>query len=239
MQTLRTDGIRLTFFADHLTDGTLAGRSDVLGVCHVDLNHVDQLLFGDAIEQAAAKLTYQQWKLQNAPNPKFAQDESGHSPDSRSPGTESALVGKPAPDFELVLLGGKKFQLSANKGQVVVLDFWATWCGPCLQAMPQVDRVVQEFKAEDVRLVAVNLQEPANKITSTLERLKLQTTVALDQDGVVADRYGATAIPMTVIVGRDGQVARVFIGGGPHFADQLRDALRALLPDNVPPTATP
>ena len=75
------------------------------------------------------------------------------------PGTESPLVGKPAPDFALDLLGGKKFRLAEAKGKVVVLDFWATWCGPCLQAMPQVEKVAGEFRDQGVQLVAVNLQE--------------------------------------------------------------------------------
>ena len=82
----------------------------------------------------------------------------------------------------------------------MVLDFWATWCGPCLQAMPQVDRVVREFSDQDVQLIAVNLEEPAKQITSTLERHKLQMAVALDRDGVVAAKYEATAIPQTVII---------------------------------------
>ena len=75
---------------------------------------------------------------------KSAQADAGGSPDGNA-GTESALVGKPAPDFELELIGGKKFHLSENKGKVIVLDFWATWCGPCIQAMPQIDRVTHEF----------------------------------------------------------------------------------------------
>jgi peroxiredoxin len=95
--------------------------------------------------------------------------------------------------------------------------------------MPQVDRVVNEFKDQNVQLIAINLEEPASHITSTLERHKLQMTVALDRDGVVAARYEAAAIPQTVLIDRDGKVARLFVGGGPHLADHVRDAVRALL----------
>ena len=61
-----------------------------------------------------------------------------------------------------------------------------------------------------------------------LERHKLDPTVALDRDGVVAEKYAANAIPQTVVIDRDGKVARLFVGGGPHLGDQLRDALKAL-----------
>jgi len=232
VQVLRSDGNRLTFFAEKLGENFLSGTSDVLGACRVDLNVVDQLLIGGAIEEAAALLAYHQWKLHHALEPKSGDGASGDG----STGTESALVGKPAPPFELDLLGGRKFRLAETKGRVIVLDFWATWCGPCIQAMPQVDRTVREFADQGVQLIAVNLEETPKQITALLERHKLDLTVALDRDGVVAGRYGATAIPQTVIIDREGNVARVFVGGGPHLGEQLADALRKVLdPDKSNP----
>ncbi|MDB5349869.1 MAG: thiol-disulfide isomerase-like thioredoxin [Planctomycetota bacterium] len=227
VQAMRSDGIRLTFAAEHFADGTVSGKSEVLGACRVRLDEVDQLLIGSAIEQAAAQFTYGKWVLQNAVEPKIAQDDGQGS--DRSPGSESSLVGKPAPDFSLDLLDGKPFKLSENKGSIVVLDFWATWCGPCLQAMPQVERVAQEFKDQGVKLVAVNLQEAPKVITAMLERHKLHPAVALDRDGAVAEKYMANAIPQTVVVNRDGTVARLFIGGGPSFEANLREALTAVV----------
>jgi peroxiredoxin len=195
---------------------------------------MDQLLIGAAIGEAAAQLSYQQWKLKNAPEPKFVTAGDG-SDGSGDTGTESPLVGKPAPDFSLDLVGGKKFHLADSKGRdVVILDFWATWCGPCVQAMPQVERAAGEFKDQNVRLIAVNLQETAEQITAMLERQKLHLTVALDRDGVVADNYKAAAIPQTVIIDRDGNVARLFVGGGPHFEDQLKEAIKAVLSGDKP-----
>src|SRR5262249_12272986 len=143
---------------------------------------------------------------------------------------DSPMVGKPAPDFELDLLGGKSFRLSKARGKVVILDFWATWCGPCVSAMPQVERVAREFRDRDVQLVAVNLQETEKQITSMLERHKLDVTVALDRDGDVALKYAASAIPQTVIIDREGNVSRLFVGGGPQLEGQLREAVEALMP---------
>ena len=215
VQVVRNDGVRLTFQADQFAGTTLSGKSDVLGACQVAVSQIDQLLIGSAIDQAAAQLAYQQWKLKNAPEPKYVTAGDGADGAGGDTGTESPLVGKPAPDFTLDLVGGKPFHLADSKGkEVVVLDFWATWCGPCLQAMPQVERAAAQFKDQNVRLVAVNLQETAEQVTALLERQKLHVTVALDRDGVVADKYKAVAIPQTVIIGRDGNVARLFVGGG-------------------------
>lgn len=236
VQALRSDGVRLTFVPERFADAAISGRSDVLGACRVPLKDVDQLLLGSAIEQAASQAAYGPWRLKNAVEPKVAQDDGDGNSD-RAPGTESALIGKPAPDFKLDLMGGKPFRLSEHKGEVVVLDFWATWCGPCLQAMPQVERATDEFKDQGVRLIAVNLQESPEEIAAMLERHKLRPTVALDRDGVVADRYAAAAIPQTVIIDKQGNIARLFVGGGPKFGDQLRTAIADVLADAKPAEA--
>ena len=145
--------------------------------------------------------------------------------DEQTNGAASPLVGKPAPDFEIDLVGGGRFHWSDYRDKIVVLDFWASWCGPCMQALPQVDKVAREFAGQDVCLVAVNLQETSDQVKQTLERLHLETKVGLDTDGTVAKKYGTTAIPQTVIIGRDGNVARVFVGGGSRFDEALRLAL--------------
>jgi thiol-disulfide isomerase/thioredoxin len=229
VQAVCRDGIRLTFSPERVADGMLFGKSDVLGTCQVKLKDLDQLLIGKGIEQGTTALAFRQWILNPAPEPNVTRAEGGDAPPVRSSGMASALVGKPAPDFELDLLSGEKFRLAGSKGKVVVLDFWATWCGPCLQAMPQVDRVTQEFRDQDVRLIAVNLQETPKQITAMLERQKMNLTVALDREGRVAELYKANAIPQTVIIDRDGSVARLFVGSSPRLGDELRDALKAVL----------
>lgn len=234
VQALRSNGTRLTFQPQACDGKLLAGTSDVLGRCHVELADVDILLIGKQVNEAAAKLTYGLWRLQHAIDPKFV---NADGVTARPLGTESDMVGKPAPDFTLELLDGTSFQLSRHKGKIVVLDFWATWCGPCIQAMPQVNEVAREFKDRDVELITVNLQETPDKIKSTLERLKLDLAVALDIDGVVAGRYAATSIPQTVIIDRDGNVARLYVGGDPDFADQLRTALQSVVGGEVPEDA--
>jgi peroxiredoxin len=235
VQVVRNDGVRLTFQADQFAGATLSGKSDVLGACQVAVGQMDQLLIGSAIDQVAAQLAYQQWKLKNAPEPKYVTAGDGADGGGGDSGIESPLVGKPAPDFTLDLVGGKRFHLAESKGkEVVVLDFWATWCGPCLQAMPQVERAAAHFKDQNVRLVAVNLQETAQQVTALLDRQNLHVTVALDRDGIVADKYKAVAIPQTVVIGRDGNVARLFVGGGPHLEEQLKEGIKAVVNGDKP-----
>ncbi|MBI2823778.1 MAG: TlpA family protein disulfide reductase [Planctomycetia bacterium] len=229
VQALQGDGKRLTFVAQEFAGATLSGRSELLGACRVDVGQIDELLIGTAIEKSAATLAFHQWKLKPAAEPLVAND-GGDGGGEGSEGLESALVNKPAPDFDLNLLDEKKrFRLSDHKDSVVVLDFWASWCGPCLQVMPQVDRVAREFADQGVKLVAINLEETPDKVKAALERLQLDMTVALDRDGRVAEKYGATSIPQTVIVGRDGKVARLFVGGSARFDEQLRAALQSVL----------
>ena len=228
IQALRSDGNRLTFIPEKVSGSSLTGKSELLGTCHVDLKDVDQLMTGAAIEVAAAGLPFHDWKLQQSADP-VGPPEGGEGSGDGGEGMESVLVGKPAPDISLDMLDGKKFILADHKENIVVLDFWASWCGPCLQTMPQIDKVAHEFADQGVELFAINLEESADKITKALERLKLSTTVVLDKNGRIAEKYGATAIPQTVIIDREGKVARLFVGGGARFDEQLRAALKTVL----------
>lgn len=230
VQSITKEDRRLTFFAQGVEGQSLIGTSEVLGECRTALDQINVLLIGREIEQSASSLAFHQWKLHPAIEP-LPEPESG-SDASSSEGTESVLVGKPAPPIDLEMLDGKKFRLSDYKGNVLVLDFWASWCGPCLQTMPQVDTVAKEFAHRGVKLVGINLDEPPERVKSALERLKLEMPVALDRNGRVAERYGATAIPQTVIIDGEGKVVRLFVGGNPRFDATLRQALRSVL--NLP-----
>lgn len=222
---------RLTFLASSVQDAVISGRSDILGDCRSELAEIDQLLIGDYIEQAAAQLAYQRWKLRYAVEPEFVLAGQTDAEGRISDGTQSPLVGKPAPDFRLKNLSGSQFQLADHRGDVIVLDFWATWCSPCLKTMPLVDEVVTDFSDHDVRLLAVNMEEQPVEIRSTLERHQLDVPVILDIDGVAAARYAVTSIPQTVVIDREGRIARVFVGGGPELVEPLRQALQELVGD--------
>jgi len=144
----------------------------------------------------------------------------------------SQLLGKPAPDFALDLLGGGRMTLSQHKGKdIVILDFWATWCGPCQASMPTIERLAAAYKDKGVVLYAVNQGDDAESIREFLKDNKLNVTVVLDKDNSVGDKYGAgSAIPLTVIIGKDGTVQAAHFGFHPVLTKKmLRDDLDALL----------
>lgn len=129
-----------------------------------------------------------------------------------APSPAEQLKGLEAPDFTLALLDGGSLTLSEKMGKIVLLDFWATWCGPCRIIMPVLDAVSKEFADDGVELYGVNLREDPERVRAYLESKGLDLAVALDRDGRVGEMYSAFAIPQTVIVDRDGKVAVVHVG---------------------------
>jgi len=140
------------------------------------------------------------------------------------------LLGKPAPHFKLETLAGKTAELAEHKGKnVVILDFWATWCGPCVRALPILTEVAEKYKDQGVVFYAVNQRENPAKIKAFLKERKLDFTVALDSDGRVGDLFKVSGIPQTVIVGRDGTVQAVHIGFSSNLKSKLTKELTTLL----------
>jgi len=140
------------------------------------------------------------------------------------------LLGKEAPDFTLELLDGGKMNLKSHKGKnVVILDFWATWCGPCRKALPTVAEVASEYKAKGVVFYAVNLREKPETIRDFLKKQKIKCAVILDKDGSVAELYGVEGIPQTVFIGKDGTVQSVHVGYMPGLKEKYKSEVEALL----------
>jgi peroxiredoxin len=233
VQVVRIDGSRVTLTPVAFQDGWLSGESELLGPCRVHIDQESELLIGDRVLRHAAELPYSQWRLASAIEPAAAR--AGASPgEAEDGGVDSPLAGRPAPDFELTLLDGSPFSLSGERGKIVVLDFWASWCAPCMQGLPQVAAAVGAIEGDRVKLVTVNLQQTPAEAEDAMRRLKLTVAVALDREGKVAENYGATSIPYTVVVGPDGKVSRVFIGASPRLAEQLRKAIDDLAPPKAP-----
>jgi thiol-disulfide isomerase/thioredoxin len=167
------------------------------------------------------------------PDPNPAKDAFVFRPDAgmrrvrrfmeRSPEHE-ALEGQPATDFTLeTLADATPVRLSDLKGRVVVLDFWATWCGPCRRWLPIVAQAHRDYAAKGLSVFAVNEREAEPQVRAYLAQQKLDLPVLMDRSGTVGSIYRASSIPLTVVVGRDGNVLRIMVGL--HEAEDLKDVL--------------
>jgi peroxiredoxin len=140
------------------------------------------------------------------------------------------LVGQPAPPFKTVDVDEKPIDLAAHLGKnVVMLDFWATWCGPCIQAMPEIEGVAKKFIDRGLVFYAVNVAEDAETVKEFLKSSGLEPPVAMDLDGSIAQRYQASGIPQTVLIGKDGKVHVVHVGLSDGLGDLLSTQIEDLL----------
>ena len=114
-------------------------------------------------------------------------------------------IGAPAPDFEWTSLDGQTLRLSTYRGKVVVVNFWATWCPPCREEMPALQRVAASER--DIVVLEVDLMEPGDKARSFLDSLGLdRLQPVLDGDGATTRRFGVLSLPSTFFVDRTGVI---------------------------------
>lgn len=147
-----------------------------------------------------------------------------------NPDLKHPLLNKPAPQFKLDTLGDKPFDLAEHKEKdIVVLDFWATWCPPCQRSLPILLEVTDAYKGKGVQFYAINEMEDAEKVRQFLKEKGMSLQVALDKDGEVGKLYDVNGIPQTVIVGKDGKVRVIHIGLSPNLKETLIGELDAAI----------
>lgn len=139
-------------------------------------------------------------------------------------------VGFPAPDFALTDLDGNPVRLSELRGQPVFINFWATWCPPCREEMPEIQKVYEE-KGEKVKFLAINLtgtEKSTDSVRRFLSSNGYTFPVLLDQDGSAAQRYLVRAIPTSFFVNAQGVVS--YKHTGPMTREAMERAIRKILP---------
>lgn len=121
-------------------------------------------------------------------------------------------AGRPVPPLDVVDLAGKPWRLEALSGQVVVLNFWATWCEPCRLEMPSLDAMAARRRRQGVVVAAVNYKEAPDVIRRFLERAPFNSQILRDSDGDATVTWTPRVFPSTVLIGRDGQPVHVVVG---------------------------
>ena len=138
-------------------------------------------------------------------------------------------AGKPVPKLELNDLAGKPWSLASMRGQVVVMNFWATWCEPCRSEMPSLELLAARLEHEGVTVVAVNYQEPIPAIRRFLEVQPVTLPILLDRNGEATNAWTPRVFPSTVLIDRSGQPRSVVLGELDWTGAAARDLLDPLV----------
>ena len=140
-----------------------------------------------------------------------------------------AEVGKLAPDFRLTDRQGKTWNLDDLKGKVVFINFWATWCAPCREEMPSMQRLGKSMPPDQfVMLTILNKDEPKNA-DSYAEKTNLTLPILVDSDNKASQAYGLTGVPETFIIDKQGVLREKFIGPVPWDAPNVQQRVRQYL----------
>ncbi len=180
----------------------------------------DGSVFSPEVPEGFEKKDYKGGRVTVAPRPKRP----------ARPRAKLIEVGAAAPDWELETPEGKTVSLQSLRGQIVLLDFWATWCGPCKSAMPGLQKLHEKFEGKPVKIIGISCKERGGDPAAYMK--KQGFTYGLLVDGTkVADKYHVSGIPTFYIVGPDGKIIHVAVGFVPGRDDELAEIIEKHLPE--------
>jgi len=161
---------------------------------------VNKSVLNVAILLTGVFLTALHYELKPTPTDKEIRDESW----GMSGGVD--WRNRTAPDFEITSTRGERFRLSDNVGKkIIVLNFFATWCGPCRAEMPELNRYFNEYKSQSFVLLGIDAEEKGERVDAFLDELKVDFPAGVDE-GPIRKKYGVAVFPTTVVIGVDGKV---------------------------------
>ena len=143
-----------------------------------------------------------------------------------------ALAGPPAgpaPTFTLASSGGKEVSLSQYKGNVVMINFWASWCGPCRQEMPLLESIYKKYNKMGFTMIGVNVEPDSNAANEWLKATPVSFPILYDRDSKVSKLYDVSGMPSTVIIDRSGKLRVLHRGYKPGDENEYLDSIRSLI----------
>lgn len=135
----------------------------------------------------------------------------------------------PAPGFTLESRDGESVSLASLEGEVVMVNFWATWCGPCRQEMPHLEALYQRYRDLGFTLLGVNVEEDPSGAEKFLAETSVSFPILFDPGNDVSELYDVVAMPSTVLIGRDGSLRYIHHGYQPGYENEYQAQVRALL----------
>ena len=135
----------------------------------------------------------------------------------------------PAPDFTLRSTEGQNLRLGEQRGKVVMVNFWATWCGPCRVEMPHLNRLYEKYRGAGFVLFGVNVDDDVRNAAALAQKMGLKFPILADAEKRVSKQYDLSAMPSTVLIDRDGRVRHVHRGYREGFEDMYEKQIRELL----------
>lgn len=135
---------------------------------------------------------------------------------------------RPTPALNLPRLDGGRFSLGDASGRVVLLNFWASWCQPCIEELPALERLATREADRGLLLLTINFRQGERSVSRFLERHGFALPVLLDTDGAAANAWGARILPTSIVIDRSGNAALVAVGDPDWTGEAVRTALRPL-----------
>ena len=137
--------------------------------------------------------------------------------------------GQPAPDFTLPTITGKNTRLKELRGQVVLVNFWASWCGPCRQEMPLLDDIYKKYSKLGFVILGINVEQDSSKAKTYLRDVPVTFPILYDTQNTLTKLYDVNAMPTTVIVDRNGNVRYIHQGYKPGYEETYKKQIKDLI----------
>lgn len=144
-------------------------------------------------------------------------------------GVVAGVMNTPAPDFTLKSQSGQNLKLSEHRGDVVLINFWASWCGPCRQEMPLLSELHDKYKALGFTVLGVNVEKDSSDAKKMLKQNPVSFPVLFDNNSVVSKQYDVVAMPSTVLVDRNGKMRYLHKGYKPGEEEIYLEMVRSLI----------